>query len=43
MATKNEVATQTYSTGLDKQIGAFLPMIQKQFAEDGQNFDEYAR
>ena len=40
---KNEVATQTYSTGLDKQIGAFLPMIQKQFAEDGQNFDEYAR
>lgn len=43
MATKNEVATQAYSTGLDKQIGAFLPMIQKQFAEDGQNFDEYAR
>lgn len=43
MAGKNEAATQTYSTGLDKQIGAFLPMIQKQFAEDGQNFDEYAR
>lgn len=43
MAGKNEVATQAYSTGLDKQIGAFLPMIQKQFAEDGQNFDEYAR
>lgn len=42
-AKKNEAATQTYSTGLDKQIGAFLPMIQKQFAEDGQNFDEYAR
>lgn len=40
---KNEVSAQTYSTGLDKQIGAFLPMIQKQFAEDGQNFDEYAR
>lgn len=43
MACKNEVATQNYSTGLDKQIGAFLPMIKKQFAEDGQNFDEYAR
>lgn len=46
---KNEVATQnsgaaaTYSTGLDKQIGAFLPMIEKQFMAEGEQFSEYAR
>lgn len=40
---KSEVATQTHSTGLDKQISAFLPMIEKQFVADGQEFDEYER
>lgn len=40
---KNEVSAQTYSTGLDKQIGAFLPMIEKQFMAEGQQFGEYAR
>lgn len=39
---KNQVA-QTYSSGLDKQIGAFLPMIENQLKSDGLNFDEYAR
>lgn len=40
--TKNEVVA-TYSTGLDKQIAAFLPMIEKQFMADGEQFSEYAR
>lgn len=40
--TKNQVA-QTYSSGLDKQINAFLPMVENQLKSDGLNFDEYAR
>ncbi len=41
--TKNAVATQTYSTGLDKQISAFLPMIENQLKAEGESFDDYAR
>ncbi len=42
MAEKNQVAP-TYSTGLDKQINAFLPMVEKQLNDDGVMFDDYAR
>lgn len=41
--TKNAVAKQEYSTGLNNYLKAYVPMIQKQIAEDGETFDDYAR
>lgn len=41
--TKNAVAKQEYSTGLNNYLKAYVPMIQKQITEDGETFDDYAR
>lgn len=43
MAESKNQAAQSYSTGLDKQISAFLPMVEKQLSKDGVMFDDYAR
>ena len=43
MATKQEVATKEYNTGLNTYLKAYVPMIQKQIAEDGETFDDYSR
>ena len=43
MATKQEVATKEYNTGLNTYLKAYVPMIQKQIADDGETFDDYSR
>lgn len=43
MATKQEVSSKEYSTGLNNYLKAYVPMIQKQIAEDGETFDDYSR
>ena len=44
MAEKNtQVANKEYNTGLNTYLKAYVPMIQKQIAEDGETFDDYSR
>ena len=38
-----QVANKEYSTGLNNYLKAYVPMIQKQIAEDGETFDDYSR
>ena len=44
MAEKNtQVANKEYNTGLNTYLKAYVPMIQKQIADDGETFDDYSR
>ena len=38
-----QVANKEYNTGLNTYLKAYVPMIQKQIAEDGETFDDYSR
>ena len=43
MSENIQVESKEYSTGLNRYLKAYVPMIQKQIAEDGDSFDEYSR
>lgn len=43
MAENTQVANKEYSTGLNQYLKAYMPMIQRQIAEDGDTFDDYSR
>ena len=38
-----QVANKEYNTGLNTYLKAYVPMIQKQIADDGETFDDYSR
>lgn len=43
MEENTQVTKKEYSTGLNEYLKAYVPMIQKQIAEDGETFDDYSR